>query len=240
MRVLITRPLEDAAPLAAELAARGHEPVIEPLLTIVPRDDASVDLDGVQALAFTSANGVRVFARLSPRRDIAVYAVGDSTAEAARTAGFSHVESAAGDVAALAALIAARLDPEAGALFHGAARRVAGDLGGRLESAGFAVRRAMLYDAEPATAFSPGAEAALGTARIDAVLFFSPRTGETFVRLVSRANLANACERCHAICLSRAVAEQVREVPWRAVHIAARPTRAALLDSLAAIEGLVM
>jgi uroporphyrinogen-III synthase len=235
MRVLITRPWEDAAPLAAELVARGHETLIEPLLTIVPRPDAEIDLQGVQALVFTSANGARVFAGLSPRRNLPVYAVGDSTAEAARGEGFAEVESAGGDVEALAAVIEAGLDPAEGTLFQAAARHVAGDLQGRLEAAGFAVRRVALYDAEPIPALSPAAVAALRDGCIDAIVFFSPRTGETFVRLMSEANLAGACGGWHAICLSQAVADQVGEIPWRSVQVADRPTRAGLLDSLAAV-----
>jgi uroporphyrinogen-III synthase len=235
MRVLITRPREDATPLAAELAALGHETLIEPLLTIVPRRDAEIDLQDVQALAFTSANGARVFAGLSPRRDLPVYAVGGSTAQAAGGAGFAAVESAGGDVAALAALIAARLDPAEGAVFHAAARRVAGDLRGLLEAAGFAVRRAALYHTEPIPALSPAAESALRDGSIDAILFFSPRTGETFVRLMSEANLTDAYGRCHAICLSQAVADQVGDVSWRSLQVADRPTRAGLMNSLAAV-----
>ncbi|MEE9479372.1 MAG: uroporphyrinogen-III synthase [Kiloniellales bacterium] len=235
MRVLITRLREDATPLAAELAALGHETLIEPLLTIVPRRDAEIDLAGVQAIAFTSANGARVFARLSPRRNLPVYAVGDSTAEAARRARFAEVESADGDVETLAALIATRLDPAAGAVFHAAARRVAGDLQGRLQAAGFAVSRVVLYDAEPIPAFSPATAAALRDGSIDAILFFSPRTGETFVSLMSEANLTHAYGRWHAICLSQAVADQVGDVSWRSLQVADRPTRAGLMDSLAAV-----
>ena len=63
MKVLVTRPEADAAPIAAELAARGHTVMIEPLLTIVPKPDAVVDLSDVQALALTSANGARVLAQ---------------------------------------------------------------------------------------------------------------------------------------------------------------------------------
>ena len=235
MRVLITRPREDAASLADELAARGHETLIESLLTIVPRRDAEVDLQGVQALAFTSANGARVFAGLLPRRDLPVYAVGDSTAEAARGAGFAEVESAGGDVEALAALIEARLEPADGTVFHAAARRVTGDLQGRLKAAGFAVRRVALYDAEPIAALSPTATSALRDGSIDAILFFSPRTGETFVRLMSEAKLTDAYGRWHAICLSQAVADQVGDVPWRSLRVADRPTRAGLMESLAAV-----
>jgi uroporphyrinogen-III synthase len=236
MRVLITRPQEDAAPLAAELAARGHEAVVAPLLTVEPRRDAEIDLAGVQALAFTSANGARVFAALSDARDLPVFAVGQSTAEAARAAGFARVESAAGDVAALTTLIAERLGPAAGAVFHGAASHLAGDLGGRLEEKGFTVRRAVLYEAVAAEALAPDLREDLAAGRIDAVLIFSPRTAETFVRLVSDADVASACRSCDAVCLSPAVADKLGPLAWRGVHVAAKPTREALLESLAAVQ----
>jgi uroporphyrinogen-III synthase len=232
MHLLITRPRADAAPLAEELAALGHESSIEPLLAVAPRDDAEIDLAGVQALAFTSANGARVFAALCDERRLPVLAVGDSTAAAAREAGFARVASAGGDVEALAALAVERLDPAAGAVYHGAAERVAGDLQGRLEEAGFVVRRVVLYDAVPARALSAGLRAQLAEGEIDAILFFSPRTAETFVRLASEAGLTVACARCHAVCLSPAVAERIGGINWRAVHVAERPTRGALLKTL--------
>jgi uroporphyrinogen-III synthase len=36
MRLLVTRPLDEAQELAGRLAARGHAPLVEPLLTISP------------------------------------------------------------------------------------------------------------------------------------------------------------------------------------------------------------
>ncbi len=236
MKVLVTRPEADAAPIAADLAARGHTVVIEPLLTIVPKPDAVVDLSDVQALALTSANGARILAERTTRRDLPVFAVGDATAAAARAAGFAEVESAGGDVVALAGLIASRLDPVAGLVFHPAARHLAGDLKGRLEAVGFAVRRVALYKSEPSGALSRATASALRDGRIAAALFFSPRTGRTFVRLLSESRLTAACGCMTAVCLSAAVAEDVKRLPWRALHIAAQPTQAALLDSLATLD----
>ncbi len=135
MRILITRPIEDAKPLADALEERGIEVLIEPLLEIRHLEDAEIDLDGVQALLFTSANGVRAFAALSPRRDLKVFTVGDGSADAARQAGFPNVESAKGDVEALAALVVDRLKAEDGILFHAAGTVTAGDLKTRLEGA---------------------------------------------------------------------------------------------------------
>lgn len=236
MKVLITRPEADAAPVAAALEALGHEAAIEPLLTIVPRPDAAVDLTGVQALAFTSANGARVFAGLADRRDLPVFTVGDATAAAAEAAGFARVESAGGDVTALADLIAARLEHGAGAVFHPAAGTVAGDLKGRLEAAGFTVRRAVLYDSEPSRALSDKTAEALRQGGLDSVLFFSPRTGRTFVRLLNESRLTDACDRMIAVCLSQAVAEEIERLTWRGIMVAAQPTQAALLEVLAALD----
>lgn len=194
-RLMITRPPADAAPLARALAAHGFETLSEPLLQIEYRDGPSLHLQGVQALLATSANGVRAFTRRDQRRDLPLLAVGDATARAARAAGFTQVDSASGDVAALAELVVRRLDPAAGALLHVAAGDLAGDLAGRLAAAGFTCRREVLYAAVTATRLSPAAADALRDGPLAGVLLFSPRTAATFVRLVSDAGLEGACAR---------------------------------------------
>ncbi|MFQ5774296.1 MAG: uroporphyrinogen-III synthase [Kiloniellaceae bacterium] len=239
MRVLVTRPEKDAQALAAALAARGHEVVVEPMLTVAPAEgvETQLDLAGVQALLFTSANGARAFARLCEQRALPVFAVGEASAAAARAAGFAEVENAGGDVNDLARLVVERLSPEDGALFHGAGSKLAGDLQGTLEAAGFTVRRVTLYEARPAAALSDGLRAALAEGRLDAATFYSPRTAETFVRLVEKADLGAACARLAAVCLSEAVADKARALSWREVRVAGRPDREALLaciDDMAA------
>ena len=236
MRVLVTRMRPEADHLADLLAAQGHEALVEPLLEIRPveGDPASLlgDLAEVQALLFTSANGVRAFAALSDVRSLPVFAVGDSTAAAAREAGFDQVESAGGDVEDLAVLVGRRLDPTQGALFHAAARQVAGDLKGALEARGFALRRAVLYEAVAVSTLSPATLDALRARDIDAVLLFSPRTGETFVRLVREHDLIASLVPCRAVCLSAAVAATVDALDWAGVEVAEQPTQEALLASL--------
>ena len=169
MRILVTRPRDDAEGFAEKLRARGHAVLIEPLLDIRHLPGVTVDLDGVQALLFTSANGVRAFAAASPRRDLGVLAVGDATAAAARAVGFNAVQSAGGNVEDLARLAIAVLRPANGALFHAAGSAIAGDLSGRLEAAGFSVRRAVLYRAETATALTAETRAALASGAVDVV-----------------------------------------------------------------------
>jgi len=229
MRVLITRPEEDARGLVADLAARGIEAVVTPLLSIDFVDEARLDLDGVQALLMTSANGVRAFARNTLERGVLVLAVGDATARAAEEAGFQDVTSAAGDVDDLAALAAKRLDPGAGALLHPAGSKVAGDLAGLLKRAGFNYRRSVLYAARTATELPETARRGLAAGIIDGVLIYSPRTGVTFKRLIEEAGLGAALASVRAYCLSANVAAAVAGLPWAGIETAARPEQSALL-----------
>ena len=236
--ILVTRPAEDAEPLAAHLRARGFQASTEPMLEIVWVDGPEPDLRDVQALLFTSMNGVRGYARRTSARGLPVYAVGDATAEAARAAGFTQVESASGDVYALADLVRARVAPQAGVLLHVAGTKLAGDLAGMLTEDGFSVRRATLYDAVPSTRLSEDTGRALRAGTLDAVLFFSPRTARSFVRLVNEAGLIDCCRTVDALCLSPAVAEAARTygdqgvTPWQDVRVASRPEQDALLGLL--------
>ena len=84
MRVLITRPRHDAEAFAALLHARGHTTFIEPLIDIEFRSGPPLDLNGVQAIALTSANGARAAAARTAERNIRTIAVGPATAAAVR------------------------------------------------------------------------------------------------------------------------------------------------------------
>jgi len=236
MKALVTRPRDAAAAVAAALTARGIEPLLAPLLRIEMEPGGAARLGGalagVQALLFTSANGVRAFAKASRRFELPAYCVGEASAAAARIAGFRTVASADGDVGDLAALAAARLAPGNGALLHVAAASVAGDLAGALEAKGFATRRVVLYRAAETGSLAGEVADALCRDEVALALFFSPRTAELFVRLARAAGLTEHCGLMTAICLSANVAASLTGVTWRQVAIARRPTLDALLAAL--------
>lgn len=234
LKVLVTRPRGEAEAFAAVLAARGYDSVLAPLLDIVLDETARIDLSGVRAVLFTSANGVRAWARLGAPPESEAFCVGDATAQAARDAGFTLVHSAGGDVAALAALVRSKLSPADGALLHAAGSALAGDLSGDLGKDGYEVRRVQLYRQDVATTLPFAAIQALRDAKIDAVTFFSPRTAETFVRLAKSADLLAALANTHAVALSQAALDVAGEegAKWKSARAAAHPTEAALLDAL--------
>jgi uroporphyrinogen-III synthase len=234
LRVLVTRPRGESELFAVTLAMRGHDAILAPLIDIVPVEGASVDLAGVQGVLFTSANGVRAFAQAESARGLPAFCVGDATAAAARAAGFARVESAAGDVEALAALVRDRLNPADGALVHAAGTVVAGDLGGTLGAAGFEVRRVQLYRAETAHGLPAEAADGLRAGQIDVVAFFSPRTAQTFARLVQAAGLGDSLKSADALALAPGTLVLLREegCAFRRAVAADQPSEAALLDAL--------
>lgn len=235
---LLTRPRPDSEILAELLRAKGVASLIEPVIEIEPLDGAALpDLDNMQALLLTSANGVRALAALlgppPEARHIPLLAVGAASAEAAREAGFEKVESAGGDARALATLATARLDPAEGPLLHVAGSAVAGDLAVELKGRGFDIRRERIYQARPSAQLSPAARRALTDGNIDMVLFFSPRSARAFVKLTRAAAIDSALAQVTAICLSAAVAQQAGEVTWRRIRTASEPEQAALLEQVA-------
>lgn len=234
MRALITRPSQDATGLRRELRRCGYDVMVEPMLAIESMSGDPIDIGGAQAILFTSSNGVRAFAGNSAERALPAYAVGDATARSCEEAGFAEVHSAAGDVDDLADLVIRECKPRDGRLIHVAGSVRAGDLAGALQTAGFDVVRAPLYDARPATALSVELVSAMKRGQIDVVLFFSPRTAATFVSLAREAGLENASKAITALCLSPAVAKRAALFPWRTLVIASEPTQDALLAALEA------
>lgn len=232
-RVLVTRAEPGASETATRLRAMGHDAIVAPLLMIEPVA-ASTDIDGFQAVLFTSANGVAMFARATPDRTLPACCVGDATGDAARTESFKDVRVAGGDVGALAAFVAASARPDAGPLLHAAGADLAGDLKGALEARGFTVDRRIFYRAVPAEALRPAVDAALAAdpPAIDIVLFHSARAAQAFARCAKPEARLN---RITALCLSDAVAAAAQARDWRAVVAAQEPREAALLALVLAV-----
>lgn len=236
MRLLLTRPEAESQSLRDRLQALGHAADTAPMLAIRQKREVPLSLDGVTALLFTSANGVRAFADLEPRRDFIVYAVGPASALAARAAGFTQVEAAGGDVHLLADLVRARHSRAAGALLHAAGSARAGDLQAMLQQDGYDVRRTVLYDAETAIALPPAVAGQFAAKAYDGVLFFSPRTAATFVNLVRAAGIEGGATLATAFCLSDNVAREAAVLPWAAVKVARSPGEADLVALLPALQ----
>lgn len=218
--VWITRAEPGATATAQRVEAMGWTPVVAPLLEARPLPGAVLDLSGIAALAFSSAQGVRAFAALTDIRPPA-FAVGDATAEAARAAGFEAVRSADGDVIALAGLIA---DANPGPVLHAGALHPAGDLVGHLTARGLTARAVALYETVP----TDPAPALARLADIHTVLVHSPRAGVLLADLLA----ARPAPQISILALSEAVAAPLRAVKSAQLAVAPFPNEGSLLNLL--------
>jgi uroporphyrinogen-III synthase len=226
VRVWVTRTLPGAEATAARLKAAGHDPLVSPVLA-VRELSAEIDLTGVAAIAFTSPNGCRAFAALAKGgRGLPVFAVGNMTAEAARTAGFDEVMSAKGDVGALAAMIESECDPVSGDVLVPCAKEPAADLAGLLNARGFRARRIVVYETVPAEP----TEALAALSSLGAALVHSPKAARRLAELVA----PSAAPKLLFACISEAAAAPLRHAGHEIVRSSPFPDEAGLLKLLEA------
>ena len=224
MRVLITRPQPDADRTGAAVRAAGHEPLVCPLMRVDLRPEALHVPVGTDALAFTSANGVRAYAA-ADGPPLPTYAVGPASAREAAANGLPVVGVAAADVASLAAMIAQAGPPR---VLHVSGKAAAGDLCEALRFAGVVCERTVLYEAVAETALTPAMVSMIRSGP-DWLLLYSPRSARLFERLVRSAGLEASAAGMRLAALSPAVSGAIA-LPFAERHVPDRPASSALVD----------
>ncbi len=232
MRVLVTRPQSQARRTAAQLAARGHETLLAPVIEIVglrpavpPGPYAVVVATSAQALDPASLD------RLADEvLGLPLFAVGRRTAEAATTAGFQSIETVAATAADLARrIIYAR---PAQAVLYLAGRDRKPDLELSLRSAGLRLVVVKTYEARAVAHLPPVAVGEIRAGRVDAVLHFSRRSAALFVDLCAEADVTEAASRLRHCAISADAAIPLRGFSAN-VTVARAPNAATLYETLA-------
>lgn len=231
-RVLVTRPEPGATATARRLAAAGHEPVLLPLSEVRALAPALPPPGTADVVAATSANALRWLPPVPPAFLAGpCYAVGGKTADAARRAGFEDVRAAAGDGAALAAMIASA-EPGGATVLYLCGRIRRPEFERALRAAGINVQSAEVYD----TAFIEPARAvmALEAERrpLDAVLLYSPATARAMADVMAVAGRDSRLAGASFLCLSAQVAAALGTVGRARTYVAVEPTEDALLALL--------
>ncbi|MHA6264241.1 uroporphyrinogen-III synthase [Arenibacterium sp. CAU 1754] len=195
-----------------------------PLIRIVPCD-GGIETGDARGLVFTSSNGVAVAADKGVDRGLPCFCVGEATTRAAQAAGWAA--ECMGETAD--ALIAALPDRKPLVpLLHLSGVHVRGDLAGALTQLGLPARAIAVYDQVLDPLDSRALSAVQGDKPVIAPLF-SPRTARHF------ANQIDDPGNVHAVALSKAVAEPLKNRGFCSVTVAQRPNSA---DMITAIENL--
>jgi uroporphyrinogen-III synthase len=232
MTVLVTRGWPGAERTASALRSVGIDPIISPVLDINFRAKIDVNLDGVQALAFSSANGVRAWGPRRDERDYPVFAVASTTAESARDIGFRRVHSADGNVESLVRLVKRKLKPEKGALLHVRGIHIAGDMSGELKAAGFTVRETIGYGAVAVDMLGEEAIAAIVSGAPVSVLIHSARGAKTFLELLGKFGLTRWLDSVTAYGMSENALKPLHGAGFAALRAASSPDEKSLLALL--------
>jgi uroporphyrinogen-III synthase len=220
MRLWVTRTRPGADRTAEALRRSGHDPVVQPVLQYRALPDPALDLSEAAALAFTSRNAVEIFAGLSGRRDLPVFAPGEATALSARDAGFEEVFVADGAAPELADLIAREM--RGGTVVWPGPTEPAGDLVDLLGGLGVQARYQPIYETVAVDAPAPSP--------IDGVVIHSPKGAGVVADRLS----PTVARGISAFAISAAAAAPLARLPFLRVAVAPRPNETALL---ALIEG---
>jgi len=245
--VIITRPEPDASYLADQLYQRGVETLVNPVMEIINKGE-EINLAGISALAFTSANGVRAFVARGQCRgekiqsrakedwqNLPVFVVGKITAQAAHAAGFYNIHSADGDVESLARLIVQTCKMQShyceGLILHGGGSVVRGDLAAFLKAEGIKAHRSILYQARAILHLAPETRRVLAADdEPHHCLFYSARSADIFLQQIEQADLGRVMTRITACCLSDAIADHLDPAAWQGIKSADEPTTQSLCD----------
>jgi uroporphyrinogen-III synthase len=206
-RVLVLRPQPGASATVGRAREHGLDPLAVPLFEVEPVAWSAPDPAGFDGLLLTSANAVRHGGeQLERLRGLSVYAVGETTAVAARAAGFGVGAVGDAGVDRLLASVAPDLK-----LLHlcGADRR-------QPQQPPQEITPVVVYRSTPIE--SPDLSSASGSI----ALIHSPRAGRRFAELVrDKGSIA-------VVAISDTAADAAGS-GWQSTHVADEPSDEALL-----------
>nr|WP_313899390.1 uroporphyrinogen-III synthase [Methylobacterium sp. E-065] len=232
----MARPEPGASRTGAALAARGHAPLVAPVLAVRPTGERPPD-GPFDALLLTSANAMPALRNAASLRGLPVFAVGARTAALAAESGFGSVHAGPGDAAGLA-ILARRILPPGAHLLHAAGAERKPEPAATLAAAGFRVAIFVAYAAEALPALPDSIDRAFADGNLDAVLHYSRRSAAIAHALAEDAGHGGAFRRLRHYCLSADVAAPLEAAGVPVHFVAACPRETDMLDALALLPGL--
>jgi uroporphyrinogen-III synthase len=233
MRILVTRAKEDAARTARKLMERGHEPVLAPVIEMMPLETA-MPKGSWDAIIATSAHAAPALKRLADKAR-PLFAVGPHTASAAAQAGFAMIHESQGDARALADAVQSAL-PQGARLLHVTGRHRKAEPQATLTEAGFDIEAWETYEARAVLCLPSIIRERLEAQALDAALHYSRRSAEILLSLARKTDCCPAFLALRHVCLSADVAAPFEKAGARHIILAPEPREESLLGLLQARE----
>jgi uroporphyrinogen-III synthase len=214
----------------------GFAPIVLPLTEIVAQTPPEPIVPHLyQAVVVTSANALHSTARetIESLLDKPLFAVGASTADAARSAGFKDVRIGAGTARDLATLIALTTESSSHILHLAGTDRTPG-FEDAITTSGRHLTIVETYTAEKISYSTDFILERLNGAPVDHALVFSTRAGQLLAELVMRADLRECFETTTFLCISEQAARPLAHHAADRITVSNQPSENGVMLLLSA------
>lgn len=226
--LLLTRSGDGARRTRDAMERAGLDVTLLPLVQSVPVVPDEIFNPRPSVILATSTRATEQLARLSPERQIPLWVVGRASRARALALGFSKVTDGGGNQAALVQSFLGMVPPSAGPVLYVSGDLVHGDVEGVLHTAGYRVRRAVVYRMAPVCP-DVGFCGELARGAFDGALFFSRQAAGLFYQILSGITY-NVCAGMDIFGLSDRVLEPLDALSWRSRGVSPCPESASLVQ----------
>lgn len=230
MRLLLTRPLQESQAFESLLKGLNIEIAIEPMLEVQMNPNFVWSYaEEIQAFLVTSQN---VFFHPNIKevpKHIPLYAVGDKTAERAYQSGFSKVICGHQNARSLETLVLQTAKFNKGSIIYLSGDVIRYDFESSFKEKGFIYERFIIYYVTPVSFLTPEVQADIYNQQFSMICFFSPRTAENFIKILSPYT---NYKKILAICISEAVADKLVHTQWRNIRVASTASNDGMLEQI--------
>lgn len=221
-RALLLRQQEECFALSNLLESYGvmsfSYPLFEPcFFPISP-------LENPQGLLITSKNALRSIQQNEDLKAIPLYAVGDQTAQLAKSMGFTDVRSASGTAKDLISLVTQKASRKKGILWYLSGDIIKENIAEILKKKGFSSKRQIVYNIKEVETLPSVLLHDLQMKAFSHVLFFSPKTTNIFIKLLKKNRLEAVATEMTSLCLSQNVLQKAKKIHWKKVWVSPKPT----------------
>ncbi len=224
MKILVTRPNDQAKEFAQELIKRNFTPIISPLLEISLKKTEEIDsIDQVEVIShilITSCNAIHALAPLD--RNVKIYTIGENTFNKTKELGFINVCLLGEDVEDLKK----NLNHEEKILYFS----------GDQLSYDFIdfpnVKREIVYYSKFIKDPNQEFFKFFSTKESKIITLFSLRTAKNLIYLIRKNNLQNNCHNIILVCLSEKISTAQENIRFKACYYPNRPNILELIKLL--------
>lgn len=222
MKILITRPIDEANALAKELTNLGYYPVIAPLLEIELFQDINFkNFDKYEAIIITSKNAIKAIANADKK--LKLFIIGEQSTEFAKSLGFINSIYAGANIEELKNFI----QPYSNLLYLSGV-----DISDDLSSLSKKIIRLEVYKAKVTEPVSSKFIRFIKSDELKLCLFFSKRTAQIFLSHIKKYKLKSYCDKIISLSLSDNIDNSLKGLNLHSCYVSKDPSIKSIMNSI--------